>query len=815
MSGKKTGGDSGNTDSTSSAGHAASSAAAGYASGGAGAGGPTPGLAASSSNGRGNGASQKQIEKIVLQYLKDKGYKDAEKALREDAKLDGAETTLSDMASAFPAGEVGSDASVPSWILFYNEAEQGNPDAYNQSYGELRRWIDSSLDVYKHELYAVSFPIFVHSYLDLLTRGLCEKAAEFMEKHSRDHAIFHSRDVETLRTLTAQSHVEENELAKLFRSNKYSIRMTRVGFELLLSFLQDHQYTLLMRTVNQHLNIRTIDGTAPITSEAEADVGITGHTQNQIDHFNSQGISLGSVPLDPFVRDEVDRTLQSEAGRRVRDSASVEASGLLETFAKVRQENSAGSLPAREVVAMPPPRGADVEHQIASLKALRKRIALGPAALPSICMYTLHNTNSTLNCTTVSEDLSLLAGGFSESYIKIWSLKREPLRGFKGDFYPGSVVSENDLGAVREKMSDDHRKLIGHSGPVFGLDISFDSKYLISCSEDKTARLWSLDTYTNVVCYRGHNYPIWDVSFAPQGFYFATASHDRTARLWSCDHVYALRIFAGHLSDVNCVRFHPNSKYVVTGSSDKSVRLWDVQRGSCVRVFTGHTGSVDTVAVSPDGRIMASAGEDQTVNVWDLGSGRRMESLAGHTGPIYSLAFSQEGTLLLSGSADETVRAWDIKRSSAASDHPIIVQRRSQQQQLDQEQGRPDGEPMDVDAKDENASEAGLPDTRSASLAKSARDGATQGGADPARSAPNGSGSENAASSKSNDASAEGQSANSPADSKKRDAAGIWKSKKITESEALLKTWRTKSTPVYTVMMTKRNLAVATGAFTL
>ncbi|KAJ2383011.1 Transcription initiation factor TFIID subunit 5, partial [Coemansia sp. RSA 2603] len=582
-------------------------------------------------------------------------------------------------------------------------------------------------------------------------------------------------------TLKTAGHVEENELTRLFRENKYGVRMTRVGFELLLSFLQDHNHTLLMRTVNQHLNIRTVDGTVPINSELEADVGITGHTQNQLDRFNSQDVFLGSAPMDAFVRDEVERTLQSEAGRRGKDAAGSEAAALLETFTRVKQENAASSLPAREAVPMPPPHGAEIEHQIASLKALRKRIALGPAALPSICMYTLHNTGNSMNCAVVSDDLSLLAGGFAESYVKIWSLKREPLRGFQSSFAPVTTATEEEIEAVREKTTDDHRKLIAHSGPVFGVDISYDSRYLVSCSEDKTARLWSLDTYTNVVCYKGHNHPIWDVAFAPQGFYFATASHDRTARLWSCDHIYALRIFAGHLSDVNCVRFHPNSKYIVTGSSDKSVRLWDVQRGSCVRVFTGHTGSVDTVAISPDGRIMASAGEDQTVNVWDLGSGRCMDSLTGHAGAVYSLAFSQEGTLLLSGSADETVRAWDVKRSSSASEHPIIAQRREERRQQQEAEASAAGasDAMDVDN-------------------------------------PEGAASASAAKASGSSAKTNGQSTTSGAsDSKKRDAAGVWKSKRVTESDSLLKTWRTKSTPVYSLLMTKRNLAVATGAFTV
>jgi transcription initiation factor TFIID subunit 5 len=107
------------------------------------------------------------------------------------------------------------------------------------------------------------------------------------------------------------------------------------------------------------------------------------------------------------------------------------------------------------------------------------------------------------------------------------------------------------LERARDTSGGTCRRLIGHSGPVFGASFSPDGRFLVTASEDTTARLWSLDTYTNVVCYRGHNYPVWDIEFGPYGTYFATASHDRTARLWSCEYPYPLRIFAGHLSDVD------------------------------------------------------------------------------------------------------------------------------------------------------------------------------------------------------------------------------------------------------------------------
>lgn len=38
---------------------------------------------------------------------------------------------------------------------------------------------------------------------------------------------------------------------------------------------------------------------------------------------------------------------------------------------------------------------------------------------------------------------------------------------------------------------------------------------------------------------------------SPLGYYFVSCSHDRTARLWSTEQVTPLRIFAGHSSDVD------------------------------------------------------------------------------------------------------------------------------------------------------------------------------------------------------------------------------------------------------------------------
>ncbi|CAJ0759869.1 17419_t:CDS:10 [Entrophospora sp. SA101] len=550
-----------------------------------------------------------------------------------------------------------------------------NPDTCKEQYSKLRNFIENSLDkfkvqkVQKGELQKVLWPLFVHFYLDVVSKGFLNQAMDFFNIYQLDHEI-HLNEINKMKFITQPQHIQENEFVQNFRSKKYTVPMSKISYEILIHFLQDNTFLLTM--VNQYINIEVVEDIGP----SHTDIGIPGFSSQELEDFNKQELQLGFMPMEPAFRDEVEKRLK-EGDEHQRTQIGNEINGLTNSAPslyqeflnkKIKREQTIDSLP-RSSIPLPPYKGADVQAQVDLVRDLTHRISLGPASLPSVCFYTFYNTYNSLNCLSISEDATLIAGGFAESYVNIWSLKREKLRGFQGHVNT-SEVNNFDLENAKEKIGSDCKKLCGHSGPIFGLSFSPDNKYLLSCSEDSTARLWSTDLYTNLVCYRGHNLPIWDIQFSPYGFYFVTASNDRTARLWSCDHIYALRIFAGHISDVDTVKFHPNSKYIFTGSNDKSIRMWDVSSGSCFRIFSGHTGGVTCLAVSDDGRLLASSGDDKSVMLWDIGSGKCFKKLIGHTEIVYSLDFSKESSILVSGSADKTVRIWDVRKNdSVDGDH--------------------------------------------------------------------------------------------------------------------------------------------------
>lgn len=599
-------------------------------------------------------------DRLVAAYLRSRGYKKTEGNLREEANsnIDNLPASFEDLLRS------NQEISIPDSILFYSEAEAKNINAYEDSYRQLYDWVNGSIEKFKLELRLVLFPLFLHSYLDLISKGLKEKAKIFLDHFKREFQTTYSSELRTLQTIVEPQHVKENELAQQYLKTRFSIPLSRYSFELLLSFFQENKFMLLLRILNEHVNI-TVTKTGP-KDPSLIHGSLVGITSNeQLIDISDDKLDVPPYPLPsdlPFMEVLELRVKEDISKLESGSNELKELESLHEDITKLKEETENRIAKDKEDVndktssiKLPARRLANIPETIKTLKEIRNRVKLSPQSLPSICMYTFHNTYGALNNVEFSEDGSLIAAGYSDSTIQLYNVTGNPLG-----------VGNHQV--IADETNTVSKKLIGHSGPVYSTSFSSDQKYLVSCSEDRTARLWSLDTLTNVVCYKGHNYPIWDVDFSPLGWYFATASYDGTARLWSCDHQNALRMYVGHLSDVQCIKFHPGGNLLATGSSDRTARLWDVQSGDCLRVFVKHQAPIQTLALSPDGKKLATSSTDNTVIVWDIAASKPLKEFKRHTDIVYSLAFSRDSNVLATGGADQVVRLWDISSGSGNID---------------------------------------------------------------------------------------------------------------------------------------------------
>ncbi|XP_062084415.1 transcription initiation factor TFIID subunit 5-like isoform X2 [Humulus lupulus] len=625
---------------------------------------------------------EENILKFVTAYLKKKGFKQTEHAFQEE--LHHNKTTHNSSSPISSTSQF--DADIAKQLLSFSESEIG-PVRYQDGYSKLRSWTYSSLDLYRHELLRVLYPVFIHCFMDLVANGHIQEARAFFNSFREDHEMMHLRDLQKLEGVLSPSHLEEMEFAHSLRQSKVNIKICQYSYELLLQFLHKSQSTTVLGIINEHINFQVSPGQPnSISDDAEA-VTLTCSSQDAVSQINQKEIHWGL--LEDSLEERLEKTggLLSDSEKAEGETKeseweenkkrSAEGGKQGSSVKKLKKDKATGATgkatrPETNIVTMAPRVKPElplptisVEVEQSILDDLRNRVQLSSVALPSVSFYTFINAHNGLNCSTISPDGSLVAAGFSDSSLKIWDMAK------LGQQAVGSVLQGDDDANPNEFGSNGGKRpytlFQGHSGPVYSASFSPMGDFILSSSADSTIRLWSTELNANLVCYKGHNYPVWDVQYSPVGHYFASASHDRTARIWSMERIQPLRIMAGHLSDVDCVQWHANCNYIATGSSDKTVRLWDVQSGECVRIFIGHRSMVLSLAMSSDGRYMASGDEDGAIMMWDLSSGRCVAPLMGHTSCVWTLAFSGEGSVLASGSADCTVKLWDVSTSTKVS----------------------------------------------------------------------------------------------------------------------------------------------------
>ncbi|KAG0647021.1 Transcription initiation factor TFIID 72 kDa subunit [Hyphodiscus hymeniophilus] len=599
----------------------------------------------------------------VIEYLLKKGYNRTEQMLRlESSNLDRDGKPIQERVE-----------------------DLGNAK-YSRGFRLLKDWIEQNLEIYKYELNRLLWPIFVYSYLDMVVNSFPLDAEKFFAEFSSQFEKIHGDELRTFETVKLPQQVLDNPITTLYRSSQYRIPLNVHVYYNLISFLESNGKgggTVIIYLLQSHCEIRAIKQGPLDQYSFEALVKKANSAEEQKPDFeegipgafigvsnkdimnNTAALKLGMMAMDPELAQDVRAALEDED---TQNPPELGKNSLVDEFDRnIKREDSEDG-PSRNEIPLPATRARDVVMEVQKIKENRDRFridgrtgGIGPAI--SICLFTFHNTLDGLTCIEFSDDTKMVAVGCEDSTVRIWNLNGDPL--------PSLVRSDSTMPASR--------RLIGHSATVYSVsfspsvmgpdnaDASAPStapRLLLSASSDKTIRLWSLETFTQLVVYKGHEEPVWNVRWGPFGHYFATCSLDKTVRVWAQDHISYLRMMVGHDSSVPLVAWHPNGAYIfsISDGPDKSVRMWSFVTGECVRVFAGHTEYPTALECSPNGLILASADTSGTIILWDLAKGTETKRCRGHgKGGVWSLSFSAESSVLVSGSSDGTVRLWDVK----------------------------------------------------------------------------------------------------------------------------------------------------------
>ncbi|RUS34835.1 WD40-repeat-containing domain protein [Jimgerdemannia flammicorona] len=204
--------------------------------------------------------------------------------------------------------------------------------------------------------------------------------------------------------------------------------------------------------------------------------------------------------------------------------------------------------------------------------------------------------------------------GSQDRTIKCWDLSKLDLSGPTSDEEPAKPKSMYTI--------------IAHDKDINSICVAPNDKFLATGSQDKTAKVWNVETGTLLGTCNGHKRGVWCVQFSPVDQVLATSSGDKTIKIWSLKDFSCLKTFEGHTNSILKVAFLTSGMQLVSSGSDGLVKLWTIKTTECVTTLDNHTEKIWGLAVRHDERVVVSGGADSMINFWEDQTEEEMEKEA-------------------------------------------------------------------------------------------------------------------------------------------------------------------------------------------
>ncbi|KAJ3414594.1 Eukaryotic translation initiation factor 3 subunit I [Chytridiales sp. JEL 0842] len=213
--------------------------------------------------------------------------------------------------------------------------------------------------------------------------------------------------------------------------------------------------------------------------------------------------------------------------------------------------------------------------------------------------------------------------------------------------------------------------LHGHLRSLTKIKYNSDGDLLFSASKDSKPSVWYSHNGERLGTYNGHNGTVWDLDVTYNSRYLLTGSADNTCKMWEVE--TGRCVFTWHTrTAVRCVNYalgdemamfitdatmgQPCTIHIVPIEADPEDQTEDVIRSIII------TGPKATVAAWGNlNKTIYTGHEDGSISIWDVETGERIKTAKNHTGAITDLQFHKDKSHFIASSKDNSAQVFDAK----------------------------------------------------------------------------------------------------------------------------------------------------------
>lgn len=269
------------------------------------------------------------------------------------------------------------------------------------------------------------------------------------------------------------------------------------------------------------------------------------------------------------------------------------------------------------------------------------------------------------------------------------------------NFVFATASADNSINLCRVGETKPIRTLRGHDDEVNAVRFDCSQTLLASASDDKTAKIWTIDASVlggssggdapGVRPKRGSKGRATASSAGPDSSMDVDRSEDEAdadvdafankgsgsfnGSNGSGGKSLCKFTLTGHTSELFAMEWAPTGpgsanphmpRMLATTSFDKTARIWNGDDGSCLRVIADHSDSVYSICWSPDALFLATGGIDSRAFVTRVADGEIVKAFAAG-GPVFDVSWHVEA------SEDSSSGAQQAIKSEAGDDVPDVA----------------------------------------------------------------------------------------------------------------------------------------------